>query len=222
LTAFRHFRAAAWLRFAILGSWCLFAAGCNYFSEVFGPRAPSQHGFQLVGTPGLPFSATISDLDTSWKIQGAIPLTILVINATPPLRMVLTKLRDDDYSLMSVDALGGSTIVYANEASQSFATTQLQLTSTVPAIGAPANPDIRYLVLSPFGMVVNGTIEDTASLFQVYATAPVVFIFKNPNGPTTGQFTENNIGFGPMTVQLFQNGALTSTVTNGPNVLIPP
>ncbi len=209
------------IRLAIIGSWCLFAAGCNYFQEVFGSAVSSERGFQLVGTSGLPFSATISDLDSSWQIQGAVPLTVLLINATPPVRMVLTKLRNDDFSLMSVDAIGGSTIVYANEASQPYATTQLQLTSTVPTIGPPANPDIRYLVLGPYGMVVNGTIEDQNSVFLVSATAPVVFIFKQPNGPTTAQLSENNIGFGPMTVELFQNGVLTNTVTNGPNVLIP-
>lgn len=207
---------------AIIGSWCLFAAGCNYFQEVFGPAAPVERGFQLVGTAGLPFSATITDLDSSWQIQGAVPLTIIVINGTPNVRMVVTKLRNDAFSLMSVDALGGSSIIYANEASQPYATTQLQLTGTVPVISPPANPDIRYLVLGPYGMVINGTIEDQSSLFQITATAPVIFIFEHPNGPTTAQLTENNLGFGPMTVELFQNGVMTSTVTNGPNVLIPP
>jgi hypothetical protein len=211
----------ALIRLAIIGSWW-FATGCNYFTEKFGPAAPTERGFQLVGTSGLPFSATVSDLDSSWQIQGALPLTIIVINATAQLRMVVTKLRNDSFSIMSVDALSASSIVYANEASQPFATTQLQLTGPVPTIGPPASPDVRYFVLSPFGMVVNGTIEDQNSTFQVSATVPVLFIFKQPIGPTAAQLTETNLGFGPMMAELFQNGVLTSTVINGPNVRIPP
>ncbi len=203
-----------------LFSCALLAAGCNYFQEKFGPPAPQEQGFQLLGPQGTPFSAIISDLTASWQVQGAVPLEIVVLNGTPQVRMVVTKLRNDS-SIISVDALSAGSIVYSNSESLPFSTTQLQLTSIVPTLAPPANPDIRYLVLAPYGMNITGTIEDQNLEFQIAAIVPVLFIFENPVGATTGQFTESAIGYGPMTVQLFQNGKLTKTVVNGPNVRIP-
>src|ERR1700739_1591982 len=76
-------------------------AACNNqtgFSGSVGntPNGPKLPSFQILGTTGTPFTATISDARSFWTFQGNVPLSVAIVN--PPsneAQMVVTKTMGD-------------------------------------------------------------------------------------------------------------------------------
>src|SRR5271154_3940402 len=85
----------------------LLTAACNGFgttnitSPGNTPNIATQVGFRVVGRIGTPFSCYISDAVSSWNVQGVVPLNIIIVNESPPVRITANKLVNDS-SLLSV------------------------------------------------------------------------------------------------------------------------
>src|SRR5262245_3030228 len=56
------------------------------------PNLPPQSAFRVLGQVGMQFTALVSDARFSWSIQGSIPLSVIIVNNTTPVRMTVTKL----------------------------------------------------------------------------------------------------------------------------------
>src|SRR5712671_2429878 len=103
----------------ILGATALAAAlaisfaSCNNnqggFSGSVGntPNGPPLTSYRILGTPGTPFTATVSNARSSWTLQGNIPLSMLICNNILPARIIATK-TSSDANLMSVEIASGS------------------------------------------------------------------------------------------------------------------
>ena len=80
---------------------------------------PPQVSFRVVGSIGTPFSAYISDARSSWTVKGVVPLTIIIVNEAPPVRVTATKLVNDS-SLLSLEVIAGFNVKALASSSASF------------------------------------------------------------------------------------------------------
>src|SRR5580704_5080046 len=149
-----------WLNFALAvalapGCW-LFAAcgnntGCvsgatgNSFGGiggcVAGGSVSGQLTFDIVGDVDTPFNATISDKDASYNVVGKVPLSVVLVNSHPPIKMSATKTSNDS-SLLSLNLVLGISLVQVSSTSAPFGTIFVQ-TNPLPKLGPPASPDVR-------------------------------------------------------------------------------
>src|SRR5260370_33159096 len=88
-------------------------AACNNqtgFSGSVGntPNGPKLPSYQILGTTGTPFTATISDARSFWTFQGNVPLSISICNApSPEAQLVVTKTTADS-STLSAEIITGN------------------------------------------------------------------------------------------------------------------
>src|SRR5712692_10414130 len=72
-------------------------AGCNGLGAGQGtspgstPNIAQQSSYRIVGDVGTPFRALISDSRSSWEVFGTIPTSIVIVNDSPPDRILVTK-----------------------------------------------------------------------------------------------------------------------------------
>ncbi|HEY6420064.1 MAG TPA: hypothetical protein VIX59_13760 [Candidatus Binataceae bacterium] len=193
--------------------------GLGGFSGSVGNTPPTQPltSFRVLGNPGTPFTAVISDARSSWTVKGAIPMEMVIVNTMQPVRLVATKL-SADASLMSLDIISGTVIKELSSTNAPFGTASVQL-GTLTDFAPPASPDVRIFVIGPATELFRGLVEDTKTGFEVTDRAPALFLFDQPNGSVDGLFTQLQ-NFGSFKVNLTFNGGVVTTIAGGPTVSI--
>jgi hypothetical protein len=194
-------------------------SGLGGFSGAVGntPPVPAETSFRVLGTPGTPFAASISDSRSSWVVKGSIPQAVVIVNNSPPVRMVATKLSGDS-SLMSINIFNGAKLISLASTSAAFGTVSVQV-GMLDAFAPPANPDLRVFVIGPAGELFNGFIEDSSAGFEVQERAPALFLFDSPNGSIDGLFQQRQ-NLGSFDINMTLNGEVVATITGGPKVSI--
>jgi hypothetical protein len=209
----------------VIGAALVYVASCNNqtgFSGSVGntPNGPKLPSYQILGTVGTPFTATISDDRSYWTLQGNVPLSIVICN--PPsasAQLVVTKTTSDN-SLLSAEIITGNHIKDVQETSAPFGTVQVQIGTLTSAPGA-ANPDLRVSLLGPLNVKYNALVEDSNIGFILQARAPTLIVFDTPNGKVDATFFANGRNFGKFTANMTLDGVVVvPTVSGGPNLTI--
>ena len=104
------------LSMSALGAALAFSiAACNNqtgFSGSVGntPNGPPLPSYEILGTVGTPFTATVSDTRSSWTFQGNIPLSVIICNnPSSTARIVATKTTSNN-NLLSLEIISGNTV----------------------------------------------------------------------------------------------------------------
>jgi hypothetical protein len=181
-------------------------------------NVPAQNSLWVLGTPGTPFQAVINDSTASWTFRGVVPESVVIINGTGPVRMVVTKLTNGA-NLLSIEILKQITLVAESSTNEPFGTAVVQSGGGVTVIAPRANPDIRFFVKAPSGGLFTGLIEDLTLGFTVEARSPALFLFENPNARVDGQFSSLD-NAGTFTVDVLSEGAVQVQATGGPNLVV--
>jgi hypothetical protein len=199
-------------------------AACNNslggFSGSVGntPPVTPETSYKVLGNPGTPFTALVSDARSSWVVEGAAPLTIAIVNAQTPSRIAVTKLEGDD-SLMSIEIINGTSVVDLGSTTQPYGTASAQTGGTLFSIAPAANPDLEINVTGPAGEHVDGLIEDNNIAFTVEDFLPAVYLFDSPNGSITAQFFQVD-NLGAIVANMTVNGQVVANGVNGPSVVL--
>jgi hypothetical protein len=202
----------------------LLIAACNGFgtTNITSPgntsNKPPQVSFRVVGRIGTPFSAYVSDARSSWTVKGVVPLTIIIVNEAPPVRVTASKLVNDS-SLLSLEVISGFTVRALASSSTSFGIApdgfQQPSQRTLP-YAAGASPDVRFYVKGPTTEVFDALIEDQNQSNLLESRAPALIIYDSPNtsGTVDGIFTAVSIT-GPFDIDMTWNGAVVDAGVGG-------
>jgi len=199
-------------------------AACNNslggFSGSVGntPPVTPETSYKVLGNPGAPFTALVSDARSSWVVQGAAPLSITIVNAQTPSRIAVTKLIGDN-SLMSIEIINGTSVLDLGSTTAAFGTASAQTGGTVFAIGQAANPDLEINVTGPLGEHFQGLIEDQSIAFTTEDFAPAVYLFDQPSGKVTAQFFQVN-NLGGIVANMTVNGKVVTNGVGGPSIVL--
>lgn len=212
---------------AVLAMIAALLSGCNQGLGAFQtgvgntPNRPPGTSFRVLGQLGLQFTATVADSQSSWQVQGAIPVSIVIVHNTTPVRMTATKLSSGN-GIMSLQLTVGFSVRQVSSTTDPYGTATLQSTSTAPGFAPPpppANPDLRIFVKGPLAERYSGLVEDRSEGFIISDRAPTLILFDTPDGAVDA--TLNQIqNFGPFDVQMLLNGGIVAEVTGGPTVTI--
>jgi hypothetical protein len=181
-----------------------------------GPKLPT---FQILGTTGTPFTATISDDRSFWTFQGNIPLSIVIANPPSANAQLVVSKTSADNSLLSAEIITGNHVKDVQQTMAPFGTVQVQI-GRLTSAPAAANPDLRISLLGPLKLRYQALVEDIATGFIVQARAPTLIVFDVPNGKVDATF------FGPnnhttFTANMTLNGEVVVPNTKGgPNLTI--
>lgn len=219
-----RWRGATARRCAVLVLAGLCAIGCG--SGGFGTANPTSPGstssqagetsMWLLGTPGTPFQAVVSDSAASWTLKGVVPESVSIVNPSPPVQMVVTKLANGS-ALLSAEILRGTTLVAESSTYDSFGTVTVATIGGTATIAPKANPDIRFFVKAPAAGLFTGLVEDLTEGFVVEARAPSLFLFERPDGRVDGEFSALD-GAGTFAVDIISHGSVVVKATGGPNL----
>jgi hypothetical protein len=199
-------------------------AACNNqtgFSGSVGntPNGPKLPSYQILGTTGTPFTATIEDARSFWTFQGNVPLSVSIVN--PPsneAQMTVTKTSADD-SLLSAEIITGNHVKDVQETMAPFGTVTVQNGMLTGAPNA-ATPDLRIFLFGPLNVRYQALVEDINTGFIIQSRAPTLIVFDNPNGKVDATF------FGPnnhttFTADMILNGiVIVPDESKGPNLTI--
>jgi hypothetical protein len=209
---------------ALLG--CCVAAACG--GGAFGTSNPTSPGktsktvaeqsFWVLGTPGTPFQAIITDSRESWTFRGVVPQMAVVLNASPGVQMTVTKL-SNDRSLVTAELLNANVLVAETSTTDPFGTTVVQTFGGVTGIGPRANPDFRFFMKGPSGGLLNGLVEDLSLSYVFEARAPALFMFARSDGRIDAVINSVDEA-GEILVDALSGNTPTLEQTGGPRVLI--
>lgn len=198
-----------------------FGAG-NSTSPGSTPNISQQTSYRIVGTIGTPFMATLSNTRSSWRLSGAIPMSIVVVNDKPPDRILVTKLSNDS-RLLSVEIITGFNVKVLASTVDRYGVAVGAVPVGAPAqqltaFASPANPDVRFYVNGPAVTIYDALIEDETQGNVVQSRAPSVILFDSPNSNSSGRvdgiFNEVN-SLGPFSIDLVIDGSLVATARGG-------
>ena len=185
------------------------------------PNRPPLAAFRVLGETGLEFAAIISDDGATWQVQGSVPMNIVIVNNTTPVRMIATKLSADT-GILSLQLTLGFVVRQTSSTNDPYGTASLQSSPTHPGFAPPpplANPDIRLYVRGPLTERFSGIFEDSQQIFILSDRAPAIFLFEQPNGAVDASLTQIQ-NLGPFSVDLLVNGAVVATAHGGPTVTL--
>jgi hypothetical protein len=185
------------------------------------PHISAQTSFRIVGRIGTPFSAKISDARSSWDIVGVVPLSIVIVNNAPPVRVSVNKLVSDN-SLISLEIINAFTVKQLASSTDNFGVAVGNF-DKVMAFAPLASPDVRFFVKGPAEELFDALIEDTAHGEIVESRAPALLLFDSPAGGNGGRIdgTFNAVQFlGGFSIDLIYNGALVKSVFTGTTAII--
>jgi hypothetical protein len=212
---------------AALGAAAALSCGSAFSGSIINvgntPNIPPQTSFNMLGTTGTPFFATISDTNSSWNVQGTVPMTIVLINNAVPVRMVANKLTAGP-TLLSAQVLAGGEVIQLSSTVAPYGFVTVQLGGSLAGFARLADPDVRFFVKAPPGEVINGIIEDLQNSYLVQQAAPVLYLFENPDRRVDGQFNQVT-DLGPMVIDL-QYGhppgpsPVVLSMTGGPHLVL--
>jgi len=212
------------LSMSTLGAALAFSvAACNNqtgFSGSVGntPNGPALASYEILGTVGTPFSATVSDAQSSWTFQGNVPLSVVICNNVLPARVIATKTTSNG-NLLSVEAILGGSVAELQSTSAPFGTVSVQAGGTLSLIAAPASPDLRIFAAGPANQRYTALVEDIAIGFVIAARAPTLILFDSPDGKVDATFFGNG-QYPTFTLNMTLDGAVVATVVQGPNATI--
>lgn len=218
----RYFARA--LSICALGAALAFsAADCNNQSGFSGsvgstPNVAPLASYQILGTVGTSFNATVSDARSSWTFSGVVPLSVVIINDVLPASVVATKTASDN-SLLSLEIVKGSHVSDLQSTTAPFGTVQVMTGGTLKSIPPPASPDLRIFDSGPLNEHYSALVEDQNIGFVINATSPTLILFDTPNGKVDATFFGNQ-NFGAFTLNMTLNGSVVATVVQGPNATI--
>ena len=198
-------------------------AGCNNqtgFSGSVGntPNGPPLASYEILGTIGTPFTATVSDAQSSWTLQGNVPLSIVICNNVLPARIIATKTTSNG-NLLSVEIILGNTVKELQSTSAPFGTVSVEAGGTLSSISPPASPDLRIFAAGPANQRYTALVEDITTGFVISARAPTSILFDRPDGKVDATFFGNG-QFPTFTLNMTLDGVVVATVVHGPNATI--
>jgi hypothetical protein len=219
----QRFRVWAWVG-AIAA---LILPGCNQgfgaFESGVGdtPSKPPLAAFRVLGQIGLQFSALVYDSDSSWQINGAIPMNIIIVNNLTPVKLIATK-QAGGSGILSLQLTLGFTVKDISSTNQPYGTVSLQNNPTNPGFAPPpglANPDVRLFIKGPLSERFQGLFEDKETAFILSDRAPALVLFDHPDGAVDASVSQIQ-NLGPLNIDLLLNGAVVAHVSGGPTVVI--
>jgi hypothetical protein len=210
---------------ALVAAIAVCVAACNNqtgFSGSVGstPNGPKLPSFQILGTNGTPFSATIQDDRSFWTFQGNVPLSIAICN--PPNRnalLTVTKLSSDTTSTVSAEIITGNHVKDVQATKMPGGTIQVQIGKQRTEPSA-ADPDLRIDLLGPLKLKYQALVEDIDTGFIVQARAPTLIVFDTPNGKVDATFFGPNNHTTFTANMTFDGEVVVPTTTGGPNLTI--
>jgi hypothetical protein len=206
---------------------CMAAAACNNSLGGFGgfvgntPPVPPSTGFKVLGNVGTQFTLTISNANSSWIVPGVIPLNVWIVNNATPVRMIATKLANDN-TLMSLEIDNGGVILSLQSTTAPYGVVSIQTGGILTTLAPQAIPDLRIYVNGPLGQRFQALVEDRTTGFVTNTRAPAVFLFDGPNGTVDGQFQQTQ-NFGVFAVAMTSGvggSDVIATASGGPFVVI--
>jgi hypothetical protein len=185
------------------------------------PNISAQTSFRIVGNIGTPFSAKISDARSSWTIQGVVPLSIVIVNNSPPIRVSVNKLVND-HSLISLEIINGFSVKQLASSTSGFGVAVGNF-NNVGAFAPKASPDVRFFVKGPNRELFDALIEDSDHGEVVEATAPALILFDSPSssngGRVDGTFTAVQF-LGGFSIDLIYNGVVVESLNAGTSAIL--
>jgi hypothetical protein len=181
------------------------------------PNIAPQSSYRIVGEVGTPFTALVSDSRSSWQVFGTIPTSIVVVNDSPPDRILVTKLTNDS-RLLSLQVIQGLSVGTLDSTVSHFGTAVGSIGGTLPAFAKHASPDVRFFVNTPLTNVFDALIEDESLSSALQSRVPAVILFDSPNGGKSGRVDGifNQVTFtGAFEIDLVINGQLVQTASGG-------
>jgi hypothetical protein len=181
-----------------------------------------QSSYRIVGSVGTPFRALVSDSRSSWQVFGTIPTSIVIVNDSPPDRILATKLTNDN-RLLSLQVIQGLSIGTLDSTISHFGTAVGSIGGTLPAFALPATPDVRFFVNTPLAGVFTALIEGESQSSAVESAVPTVILFDSPNGGQGGRVDGifNQVAFtGVLEVDLVIDGHLAESASDGNTVSV--
>ena len=176
-------------------------AACNNQSGFSGsvgntPNGPPLASYNILGTVGTPFTATVSDSRSSWTFQGNVPLSVIIANNILPASVIATKTTSSN-NLLSVEIISGFHVANLQSTRAPFGTVSLQVGGMLGSISSPADPDLRIFLSGPQNLSYQALVEDINTGFIINARAPTLILFDSPNGKVDATF------FGPTNFTTF-------------------
>ncbi|MGA8567372.1 MAG: hypothetical protein WB580_06225 [Candidatus Binataceae bacterium] len=181
-------------------------------------QAPAEQSLWVLGTPGTPFQAVVTDSSQSWTFRGVVPQMVVIVNASPGEQMTVTKL-SNNAALMTTELITGATLVAEASTNDPFGTTVVQTFGGLAGIAPHADPDVRIFMKGPSGGLLTGLIEDLTLSFVFEARAPALFLFEHPDGRVDAVINSVDEA-GLITADALTNGVVAVEATGGPRLLI--
>jgi hypothetical protein len=212
------------LSMSALGAAMAFSvAACNNqtgFSGSVGntPNGPRLASYEILGTVGTPFTATVSDSRSSWTLQGVVPLSIVICNNNLPAAIVATKTTSNS-NLLSLEIVIGTHVADLQSTSAPFGTVSVQAGGPLSSIASPASPDLRIFAAGPLNQRYTAMVEDITTGFVIGARAPTLILFDSPNGKVDATFFGGQ-DYPTFRLNMTLNGVVVATVVHGPNATI--
>jgi hypothetical protein len=217
-------RAVPIVAMSVLGGVLMaWIAACNNQSGFSGsvgntPNGPPLASYNILGTLGTPFTATVSDSRSSWTFQGNVPVSVIIANNILPASIIATKTTSSN-SLLSVEIISGFHVANLQSTNAPFGTVSVQVGGTLGSISSPADPDLRIFLSGPRNLSYQALVEDIDTGFIIQARAPTLILFDSPNGKVDATF------FGPtnfttFTANMTLNGEVVASEKKGPNLTI--
>ncbi|MBV8775343.1 MAG: hypothetical protein JO166_23870 [Deltaproteobacteria bacterium] len=186
------------------------------------PNIAPQSSYRILGDIGTPFQALVSDSRSSWQVSGTIPTSIVIVNDTPPDRILVTKVTNDA-RLLSLQVIQGISVGTLDSTVSPFGTAVGNIGGTLPAFANAASPDVRFFVKTPLAGVFTGLVEGVSLSSAIESRVPAVILFDSPNGGQSGRVDGifNQVSFaGVFEVDLVVNGQLAQSVSGGNSVTV--
>lgn len=174
-----------------------------------GENIPPQSSINFLGNNGTVFTATVSDTKASYKFTGTVPLQVVYVNNSPPLRVVATNLSTTP-SLLSIQALSAFTTVQLASTTQPGGTISVNVGGILAYTAPPPVCDVRFYVNGPVGQLYQSSLEQNNNLYQNETAAPNLFLFGGASANIDGVFVEVVGLAGPLHVNLMIDGKLAA------------
>ncbi len=213
---------------ALRGALAILALACTACGGAFGTvdptlpgntsKVPSENSLWVLGTPGTPFQAVVTDTVQSWTFRGVVPESVVIVNNSPGVQMIVTKL-SNSAALLTTELVSGITLLAEASTNDPFGTTVVQSSGGVNSIAPRANPNIQIFVKGPSSGLLTGLVEDLTLSFVVEARSPALFLFERPDGRVDAEITSLDEA-GHVVADILSDGAVVVQASGGPTLLI--
>ena len=199
-------------------------AACNNqtgFSGSVGntPNGPRLASYDILGTVGTPFTATVSDSRSSWTLQGVVPLSIAICNDLLPTEIIATKTTSNS-NLLSLEIIIANHVAALQSTSAPFGTVSVQAGGgALSSIAPPASPDLRIFAAGPLNERYTAMVEDVTIGYVISARAPTLILFDSPDGKVDATFFGGQ-NYPTFRLNMTLNGVVVATVVHGPDATI--